>query len=121
MTSTPEAEKPQVQPQEGVVKEIPETPEVTSHMEEKGVITRPTQMVAQVSDDKGTPLIQSPATQTVTITIPTTQQQLADWSKGSPSDSLTWFALFWLRMVKKALHFGWRVITKGGQVNAGAV
>jgi hypothetical protein len=119
MTSTPEAEKPQVQPQESVVKEIPETPEIPSHLEDQ-VTTHPTQITVQVSD-QGKPLMQTPATQVVTITIPTTQQQLADWSKGSPSDSLTWFALFWLRMVKKALRFGWRVITKGGQTNAGAV
>jgi hypothetical protein len=121
MTSTPEIEKPQIQPQEGVVKEIPEMPETSSRMQEQGIVSTPTQVTAQVSDDAGNPLIQSPATQVVTITIPTTQQQLADWSKGSPSDSLTWFAGFWLRMVKKAIRYGWRVISKGGQVNAGTV
>ncbi len=121
MTTTPEIEKPPVQPQEGVVKEIPETPEVPSHLQEQGVTVRPTQITAQVHDDKGVPLIQTPATQTITITIPTTQQQLADWSKGSPSDSLTWLAMFWLRMLKKALHYGWRIITKGGQVNANTI
>jgi hypothetical protein len=121
MTVSPEVEKPQVQPQEGVVKEIPDTPEVPSHLEQHGVTARPTQITAQVSDDAGAPLIQAPATQVVTITIPTTQQQLADWSKGSPSDSLTWLAMFWLRMIRKAVHFGWKVITKGGQKNAGAI
>lgn len=120
MTTTPEAEKPQVQPQEGVVKEIPETPEVPSHLEQQGVTVRPVQVTAKVSD-QGKPLIQSPATQVVTITIPTTQQQLADWSKGSPSDSLTWFAMFWLRMIKKAIRYGWKIITQGGQSNAGTV
>lgn len=121
MTSTPEIEKPQGQPQEGVIKEIPETPEIPVNLQEQGVTPTPTQITAQVADDAGKPLIQTPATQVVTITIPTSQQQLADWSKGSPSSSLTWFATFWLRMVKKALHFGWRIITKGGQTNAAAV
>ena len=120
MTATPETEKPQIQPQEGIVKEIPEVPEIPSHLEQQGVVARPVQITAQVSDQVKS-LVQTPQTQTVTITIPTTQQQLTDWSKGSLSDSLTWFALFWLRMIKKAVHFGWRVITKGGQTNAGAV
>jgi hypothetical protein len=121
MTSGPEIEKPQGQPQEGVIKEIPETPEIPTNLQEQGVVARPTQVTAQVADAAGKPLIQTPATQTVTITIPTSQQQLADWSKGSPTNSLTWFAFFWLRMIKKALHFGWRIITKGGQINASAV
>jgi len=121
MTSTPEIEKPVSTPQEGVVKEIPETPEIPTNLQEQGVVARPTQMTTPVADDTGKTLIQTPATQTVTITIPSSQQQLADWSKGSPSNSLTWFAFFWLRMIKKALHYGWRIITKGGQINAGAV
>lgn len=121
MTTTPEIEKPQDQPQEGVIKEVPETPEVPQALQEQGVTATPTQITAQVSDDTGAPMMQTPMTKVITITIPTTQQQLADWSKGSPSDSLTWFAMFWLRMIRKAIHYGWRVITKGGQANAGVV
>jgi hypothetical protein len=103
------------------VKEVPETPEVPTHLEQTGLSARPTQVTAQVNDDKGVPLIQTPANQVVSITIPANQQQLADWSKGSPSDSLTWFAVFWLRMIRKAIHFGWRMIVKGVQKNAGNV
>mgnify|MGYP006961835535 CR=1 FL=1 len=121
MTTTPEIEKPQLQPQEGVVKEIPEMPEVPVNLEEQGVAATPNQISVQVTDDQGIPPIQTPAVQTVTITIPTNQQQLADWSKGLPGDSLTWFALFWLRMIKKAVFYGWKIITKGGQTNATAV
>lgn len=122
MTVTPEIEKPQTQPQEqGVIKEVPETPEIPSQLEKQGVTVTPAQVAAKVSDDQGVPMIQTPAAQTITITIPTSQEQLADWSKGSPSDSLTWLAMFWLRMIKKAFRFGWRVITKGGQANAGTV
>lgn len=121
MTSAPEIEKPVGQPQEGVVKEIPETPEIPIDPQEQGATPTPTQITTQVADDAGKPLIQTPATQVVTITIPTSQQQLADWSKGSPNNSLTWFAFFWLRMIKKAIHYGWRIITKGGIPSAAAV
>ncbi len=115
MVGTPETEKQPLPPQEGVVKEIPETPEIPQYLEKGGVSVTPTQFTTKVTDDSGKPLVQAPATQVVTITIPTTQQQLDDWSKGSPDDSLTWFAMFWLRMIKKAFYFGWRVVTKGLQ------
>lgn len=98
---------------EGVKQREEEMPEPTPELQEMGVTSVPTQVTAQVVDDTtGKPLIQTPATQVVTITIPASQQQLDDWSKGSPSESLTWYAFFWLRLIKKAIHFGWRIVTK---------
>lgn len=94
------------------VRELPETPEVPPHIEREGVTPAQTQVTAQVTDDSGQGLIQTPATQVVTIQIPAAQDQLEDWSHGSPASSLTWFATFWLRMIRKAIHFGWRIITR---------
>jgi hypothetical protein len=68
---------------------------------------------AQVKDDKGTPLIQTPPARVITVSPPGDQQTLIKQSKGSVSSSLTWLAAFWLRVIKKALHFGWSVV--GGQ------
>lgn len=68
---------------------------------------------AQVRDDKGIPLIQTPPAQVITVSPPTDSATLAKQAKGSVSSSLTWLAAFWLRVIKKALHFGWRVV--GGQ------
>jgi len=67
---------------------------------------------AQVKDDKGQPLIQTPPTQVVNITPPAPQPTLTSWAKGQITLSLTWLGAFWLRILKKALHFGWRVIGK---------
>lgn len=111
-------ERPELGPsqraQEGIIKEIPESPEPEPSLQEVGVASIPTQITAQVTDDKtGQPLMQSPATKTITITIPASPDQLTDWSKGSPSDSLTWLATFWLRIMKKAFHFGWTVLQGG--------
>lgn len=98
-----------------IVEERPEQVEIPPEVERAtGAVATKTQVTAQVTDDTGAPLIQTPPTQVVTIQIPASPIQLADWSKGSPSQSLTWFATFWLRIIKKAFHFGWRVITKGG-------
>lgn len=106
MAVSPEREKPPV-PEE-VQERLTEVP---PEVERAGARPVPSQVTAQVTDDTGQQLIQTPATQAITIQIPAPQNQLADWSHGSPSSSLTWFATFWLRIIKKALHFGWRVIT----------
>lgn len=108
MAESKEREKPLV-PE---VEQRPEDmPEVSRELEKAGVRTTKSQFTAQVTDDQGKQLTQSPATQVVTIQIPAAQAQLEDWSHGSPANSLTWFATFWLRLIKKALHFGWRVVT----------
>lgn len=70
---------------------------------------------AQVSDKTGKPIIQTPPAQVVTVTPPADNVTLTSWSKGSVSSSLTWLGAFWLRVVKKALYFGWRII--GGNKN----
>jgi hypothetical protein len=46
---------------------------------------------------------------TVTITIPATKDQLDDWAKGPADTSLTWDATYWLRMIRKAVLYGWGV------------
>jgi hypothetical protein len=72
----------------------------------------PAQFKAQVKTDKGQSLIQSFSGRDISITLPKTPQNLDELAKGSISDSITWFAAFWLRMIKKAIHFGWQLIQK---------
>lgn len=82
-------------------------------IERKEVVTPvPAQFTKQVKSDDGQVLTQSQPSKTVTITLPADQTKLAELSKGSVGDSITWFAAFWLRMVKKAIHFGWRILGK---------
>ncbi len=107
-----DAEREQIQG-EDLVKERPTDVEIPPELERGGIVQRvQSQFKSQVTDDKGNPLIQTPQTQTVTIQIPASQQQLEDWAKGNPDNALTWFAVFWIRLIKKALHFGWRMIKK---------
>lgn len=110
MSGTPEIPQPQV-PES--ITEIPDTPEIPQPLQEE-VKTVPTQVTAQVTDDKGNPLMQSPVNTNVTITLPKTQPQLAALSKGPVNDSITWFAAFWIRLIKKAIHFGWLILQGGG-------
>jgi hypothetical protein len=91
----------------------PEGVAIPEDIEKKeGVQPRPTQFTAQVRDDQGHPLFQTPQTKTVSIQLPSDQTTLASWAKGPVVDSLTWLGKFWLRIVKKATHFGWRLVKK---------
>ncbi len=65
---------------------------------------------AQVKNDKGVPLIQTPPTQVITVAPPAPRTTLISWAKGPITSSLTWLAAFWLRVLKKAFHFGWQVV-----------
>ena len=112
-TETPQ-EAPQQQPVE-TQKEVEKPQEI---VQEQATTVTPGQIAAQAADD-ATQAQQTPADdQTITITIPATTQQLEDWSKGSPDDSITWLAFFWIRLIKKALFHGWRVITQPAIPNA---
>lgn len=94
------------------VQERPEEASPLTIERKEVVVPVPVQFQKQVADAKGQPLIQSPATRVVTITLPKDESHLLILAKGSVSDSITWFAAFWLRMIKKAIHFGWQLIRK---------
>lgn len=95
-------------------KSVIETPEEASALtiERKEVVTPvPVIFRKQVKTDSGKPLIEtSPTSGKIKITIPKSQVELETLSKGSVSDSITWFAAFWIRMIKKAIHFGWELV-----------
>jgi hypothetical protein len=108
MAATPETLRPEV-PQ---IKEINNEAEFPAEkLQNAGVQVQ--QVVktfkAQVKDDKGQPVIQTPPTQVITVTPPADDTTLTTWSKGSISSSLTWLGAFWIRVVKKAFHLGWKV------------
>ena len=109
MAATPEIQRPEPQVQE-INKEaefiVPET------LQQSGVKVVQKNFTAQVKNDKGQPLIQTPPTQVITIQPPADNKTLTTWSKGSIASSLTWLGAFWIRVIKKALFFGWRVMGK---------
>jgi hypothetical protein len=99
-------------PAEVLVHEIPETPEVSQEVKaETGVSEVPSQFTQVIQDDSGKQLTTSPATQTITITLPATEEQLLEWAKGPEENAITWLAKFWLRMMKKAIQLGWKVVS----------
>ena len=98
-------------------------PEIPERIEKAtGVVPVQTQLQPKqiVKDDRGQPLIQTPQDQKVVIEVPASTEVLTDFAKGSTENSKTWFGAYWLRIIKKALHFGWQVITgRREEVNAG--
>ena len=112
MVATVETEKiatpPQVQEN---LEYIPETPQIPEHIEKGGVAAVPSSFTAQVADDSGQPMIQTPQS-SVTITIPGDENYLENLAKGPANMSLTWHASFWLKMIKKAVFNGWKILIK---------
>lgn len=95
-------------------KNVIETPEEASALtiERKEVVTPiPVTFQKQVKSDSGKPLIEVPGQMgKIKITIPKPQAELEALAKGSISDSITWFGAFWIRMIKKAVYFGWELL-----------
>lgn len=112
MAQTPEIprpEAPQVQErQEEFV--VPET------LQGSGVKVVQKSFKAQVSDGNGKPVISTPPTQVISVTPPATSTVLTSWAKGKTDSSKTWLGAFWLRILKRALHFGWKIV--GGAPSA---
>jgi len=93
---------------EGIVERSEEF-EVSKEEKETGVEPRVERFTAQVERGRKK-FIQTPKTQKVAIQLPTDRGTLVSWAKGPVVSSLTWFAAFWLRMIKKAAHFGWKTV-----------
>jgi hypothetical protein len=104
---------PEREPRSPVVERAEEF-ELPSHLEDTGIKTVETAIKARVKD-KGRHLIQTPATKKITIKLPSGQATMSTWSKGKTTNSLTWLGVYWLRMIKKATHFGWKVVGGKGE------
>jgi len=107
---------------------MPEMPSVKPEMGEKSQ-EAPAPLEQNIQPTPGPFQVQPPTapqaqpsqqddTNVVTITVPATPQQLEDWAKGPTENALTWLSFYWIRMIKKALFHGWRVMT--AQSPAGA-
>lgn len=105
MTATPEIPLP--------IPETPKAPEQTEIPEsvEQGQ-PMVTQQVQAVSRPTTTVTTTTPKPAVVpSVTIPADPTQLTTLAKGNPVNALTWFATFWLRMIKKALNVGASIMT----------
>src|SRR3990167_11538880 len=83
-----------------------EFPEIPEDIEAKeGVKATKTTFDAKI-EENGKPLVENPATREVTITIPAEMERIEKLSKGSADDSSTWWAAYFMRMVKQAVKKG---------------
>ena len=82
------------------------------NIERKEVITPvPTQFKAQVTDNQGNPIISTSQTTKADIVIPEVNKETLEVKiKGDTEESSVWSAGYWLRIFKKAIYFGWKVV-----------
>jgi hypothetical protein len=95
---------PEREPHKNVIERPDEASDL--QIERKTVITAtPVAVKAQVQDDKGNNLIQTPQNQKVVIKIPAVSKESLDETanKGDKEDSKTWWAASWIRTILKAL------------------
>lgn len=101
-------------PEREPIKNKYENPDEASalNIERKEVVTPvPSQFKAQVTDDKGNPIISTPQTEKADIVIPEIDKETLEVKiKGDTGESSVWSAGYWLRIFKKAIYFGWKVL-----------
>jgi hypothetical protein len=102
---------PEKEPRMPVVERAEEF-ELPPELEDTGIEAVETAVKARVKD-KGKHLIETPETKDIKIVLPAAKSQVKTWAKGKPANSLTWLGVFWQRMIKKAIHFGWKIVKKG--------
>jgi hypothetical protein len=112
MAATPEIPRPETPPIQERADEFPET---IQQIQGAKVVQKT--FTTQVADDKGAAVIQTPPSQVISVTPPSDQVTLAKQAKGDTTSSLTWLAAFWLRVIKKATHFGWKIVGKEQNVS----
>jgi hypothetical protein len=98
-------------------KEVPQIQErqeefiVNENLQTSGVKVVQKNFKSQITNNSGQPVVTTPPTQVVSVTPPYDDTTLLAQSKGDVSSSLTWLAGFWLRVIKKAMHFGWQIVS----------
>jgi hypothetical protein len=63
-----------------------------------------------VHDNYGQQITQPAPANVTTVTIPKNQVELVELAKGPDDKAITWIARYWIRLIKKAVHFGWRLV-----------
>lgn len=93
------------------VKSVPDAVDISQKLsQETGIRKVETAFSANVKDDTKADLTQSPETKAVVITIPSYKEKIEAQSKGGADEASTWWGAYFVRMIKKALHFGWKVV-----------
>lgn len=89
------------------------------NIERKEVATPiPVQFKAQVTDDNGNPIISTPQTSKPDIIIPEINKETLEVRiKGDTEEPSVWSASYWLRIFKKAVYYGWKVLFDAKQAS----
>jgi hypothetical protein len=111
MAGTPEV----LQPETRITERAEEFPETIQQIQGAKVVQKT--FKAQVTDDKGKPIIQTPPAQVITVSPPSDSVTLTKQAKGDTTSALTWLAAFWLRVIKRAMYFGWKLVGKEQNVS----
>jgi hypothetical protein len=94
----------------GVQETAPPVETYIEKLEKNNVQVRADDFQAPVLGDQGQQLTTPIPSNVPTITVPANQVQLIEWAKGPEDKAITWLSRYWIRLIKKSVHFGWRLI-----------
>lgn len=118
--TTPEfPQAPQTQPIPEAPAQKPEVPTESPLQVAEAMLSAvksQSQQQSQNAVDQAIQQIFTPPPPTIAIQLPVDDTKLIDWSHLKPDDAAMWYALSWFRLVRKAVHFGWKMLTQNGQV-----
>ncbi|SRR5260221_13288083 len=84
------------------IERVPEEFAVPDHLQDE-IQKIETAVTANVKDDSGSQVIQTPQNEKVKIEIPYTIEQIKELSKGSIVSAITWRAIYYFRQLKKLM------------------
>ena len=93
----------------------PPEPEVPPEVEKVPGITPPPaqQQVVTTAQTQQSVQPQDQAQPQATVQVTKSDEELVKMSKGKVEESSTWLGVFLIRMIKKALDFGWQIVRGG--------
>lgn len=105
-------QQPEVPPDQQVT-EIPTQPEIPAAVEQatgvSAVPSTPQPLQGDNNQPLATPVPPPPAGNSIKIPV-ASQEVLAQMAKGDAANSQTWFGVFWLKKIKKAIKDGLSVL-----------
>lgn len=100
---------PEREPIRNGVEQVVDEIKIPEHLKSEGIKGVETAIKANVKIGNQQ-VINTPQNQVVQIKIPKTSTALEIESKGDIDDGVTWLALHWLRQIKRAMYFGWKIV-----------
>lgn len=92
------------------VSQTPEIPYEVEHDTGMQAVPQDDKQFQVTTDDQGTHTVQPQDDTTVTVTVPYPEDTLQHFKKEDTEEASTWWGVYWLRQLQKAVAKGYKVV-----------